>query len=85
MNKIVVSNHAQLQLKERDLSRALVEEVLRKPDQIIEGQFGRKIAQRVIRQGKVPWLFRVVYVQEGDKLVVVTVYRTTKISKYLAR
>ena len=64
---------------------AVVKAVLRRPDQVLEGRFSRKIAQRVILKGKVEWLFRVVYAEEGDRLVVVTVYRTTKVSKYLRR
>ncbi len=79
------SDHAERQLRERELSREVVIQTVRKPGGVVEGNAGRRIAQRVVRQGSVDWLFRVVYVEERGKLLVVTVYRTTKISKYLKR
>ena len=82
---LVFSDHAERQLQERELSREIVIQTVRKPDGVVEGRAGRKIAQRVVHQGGVDWLFRVVYVEERGKLVIVTMYRTTKISKYLKR
>lgn len=83
--EVEFSDHALRQLKERELPRHVVLETIQTPDEITEGHSGRKIARKVIRLGRLEWLFRVVYMEEGGKLEVVTVYRTTKISKYLKR
>jgi hypothetical protein len=80
--KIIYSRHAEEQLKERKLSKNLVSRILAKPDQVLAGQKGRRIAQAIVGEEGVEFLVRVVYEEEGDITEVVTVYRTTKIKKY---
>ncbi len=46
--KINFSKHAEEQLKERNLSRSLVSEAILKPEQVLEGKKGRKIAHKNI-------------------------------------
>ncbi len=74
--KIEFSAHALLKveiLKAHgiDVSRELIEEIVRFPDRIEEGYKGRLVAQRRIDESHV---VRVVYESNPDKALVVTVY-----------
>lgn len=69
------TDHILLQLKERNLSKELIEEVLNNPDARISGSRNRVIYQKLI-SGK---LLRIV--TEGDLLI--TAYLTDKIAKYI--
>ncbi|NJE08907.1 DUF4258 domain-containing protein [Thermococcus sp. M39] len=81
MNKenIVFIPHALERMKERGISKELVVEALANPDKVGEGYFGRKVAQKVI-DGK---LIRVIYEEHEDSIIVITVYITSKVDKYL--
>ncbi len=63
-----------LQLKERNLSKALIETVLNDPDEKVSGSRNRIIYQKLF-EGK---LLRVI--TEGNLLI--TAYMTDKIAKY---
>jgi len=79
--EIGFSRHAERQLKERNIEPALVEETLENPEQIITIGKNRKIAQRTYQRHGRDFLLRVVYCEQG-KLEVITVYWTSKVSKY---
>jgi len=70
--------HALERMKERGISRELVEEALQSPDDTTEGYIGRKVAQKRI-DGK---LIRVIYEEIENDIVVITAYVTSKIKKY---
>ena len=75
--------HALEQLVERSLDESLVRQVLENPEQTVQEGF-RKTAQRRYvdsRSGK-DYLLRVVYEQRGQEMCVITVYKTSKVSKY---
>lgn len=56
--------------------------VLRQPEQIVPGHGALRVYQtRIEVEGK-PYLLRVVIHNVADPGVIVTVYRTSKISKY---
>jgi hypothetical protein len=75
------SKHAEQQLKERNIEPELVQETLENPEQIITAGKNRKIAQRTYqREGKY-FILRVAFSQQGN-LEIVTVYWTSKVSKY---
>ena len=61
----------------------LLESVLRNPQQILDQPDGKKVYQSQIDfgGGKI-FLLRAIVVEDIDPPVVVTVYRTRKISKY---
>lgn len=86
MLKIVYTNHAELQIIERNLDKKLIETILRKPDQLL---FVREdnnwIAQSVIEEESLKFLYRVIFIEEKGFMKVLTVYRTTKIGKYLVK
>lgn len=81
--KFKLSRHARLEMQRRKISREIVELVLTQPQQIIPQEPGKKIFQSQLDcgAGKI-FLVRVVLAHATSPPVVVTVYRTKKISKY---
>ena len=69
------TDHIEIQLNERKISRELVETAINNPDKIVDGKKGRKIYQKITGDK----LVRVV--TEGDNLI--TVYLTDKVNKYM--
>jgi Domain of unknown function (DUF4258) len=77
-----LSNHARQELVRRNIALTEVESVLAKPGQIVPEHGGIVCYQsQTISDGK-PCLLRVMVNEATDTKVVVTVYRTSKISKY---
>jgi hypothetical protein len=68
------SDHVELQLSERNISTQTVQDALEAPDEVVKGKRERLIYHKFIDKK----LMRVV--TEGD--LIVTVYLTSKISKY---
>jgi hypothetical protein len=81
--KYTLSRHARQEMQRRKISQEMVEQVLTRPQQIIPQEPGKKIYQSQLDcgDGKI-FLVRVVVADEISPPVVVTVYRTKKISKY---
>ena len=77
MKQIIFIQHAMDRLREREISTELVIEAIRNPDRI-DSENERKIARKLI-DGK---LLRVIY-EEEEAIVVVSAYRTSKVSRYL--
>jgi hypothetical protein len=71
----VWSEHIEKQIHERELSREIILSVINDPDQIVSGRLGRQVYQKIIGNK----LIRVVV----DGNVLVTVYATTRIDKYM--
>ena len=69
------TDHIEMQLVERKISKELVETTLNNPDKVVTGKKNRRIYQKMIGDK----LIRVV--AEGDSLI--TVYLTDKIKKYM--
>lgn len=83
-SEIGFSKHAERQLKERNIAPELVRETLENPEQIVTAGRNRKIAQRIYqRQGR-EFLLRVVFSEQG-KPEIITMYWTSKVSKYRRR
>jgi hypothetical protein len=78
-----VSKHALEEMKHRELPKALIENILKDPQQIVDEYGNRKAFQSIIKfeTGK-DYLVRVIVNDNEDPAIVVTAYRTTKISKY---
>ena len=70
--KFEYTSHAEENIKERRLDKKLIENVVRNPDKVIIGKFGRKIAQRIIDNK----LLRVVYEEKDDIYIIITAYYT---------
>ncbi len=69
------TDHIEIQLVERKISKETVETALNNPDKTATGKKNRKIYQKVMGDK----LIRVV--TEGDSLI--TVYLTDKVKKYM--
>ena len=80
--EIIFENHAESQIKERNLDESKIEETLLNPDQVITSKKNRKIAQKIFRTGRIKFLMRVIYVIENSDFIVISAYRTTRIEKY---
>jgi hypothetical protein len=81
--KFTFSRHAQQEIDRRAIPMDLVQSVLASPQQIIEQPDGKKIYQSQVDfgGGKI-FLIRAVVSEFAEYRLVVTVYRTKKISKY---
>ena len=82
--EIVISPHAKKQAKERSIEEKSIREVLYDLPQVLEGRRGRKIAQgKFFDKGKnKEFLIRVIFKEEGERKIVFTVYKTSKVKKY---
>ena len=78
---IIISDHATIEIKRRQIPLSTIEAVLANPQQIIPSRPGRQIYQSIIEINNKPYLLRLI-VDTGDPPILVTVYRTSKIQKY---
>ena len=78
-----LSLHAQEQLEQREIPLAMVESVIADPQQLIPQSDGTKVYQSQLDwgRGKI-YLLRLVIRDDLEPWLVVTVYKTSKISKY---
>jgi hypothetical protein len=80
---IRLSNHAREEVERRAIPPALLDSVLRDPEQIVPGNAGTRVYQsRLDFGGGRVFLLRAIVDDTVDPAVVVTVYRTSKIAKY---
>ena len=75
------SKHAGQQLKERNIDPELVQQTVENPEHIVAAGKDRKIAQRTYQRKGKDLLLRVVFSEE-DNLEIITMYWTSKVSKY---
>ncbi|HEV8711953.1 MAG TPA: DUF4258 domain-containing protein [Candidatus Binatia bacterium] len=78
-----LSHHAQVEMARRAIPLDLLESVLQYPQQVVPERSGRKAYQSQVDfgAGKI-FLLRAIVDDQVDPTSVVTVYRTSKISKY---
>jgi hypothetical protein len=81
MKKVIFVQHALDRMKERSITQEQVKSALKCRGIIDSRNEKRKIAQRLI-EGR---LLRVVYEEEGDKIIVVSAYCTSRVNKYIRR
>jgi len=79
MKRLIFVQHALDRMDERGITKELVIDILNHAESIDSNDEKRKVAQRFI-DGK---LLRVIYEDETDAIIVITVYKTSKISKYI--
>ena len=77
-----ISNHARAELARRGIDLAEVEAVLAAPGQIVQEHGGIVCYQSVVTRGSTPYLLRVMVNEAAEPMVVVTIYKTSKLSKY---
>ena len=78
-----LTEHVQEEIVRRSISRAVLDEVLNHPQQVVDGYGGRRAYQSkvVVGDGRM-LLIRAIVDDRVDPAVVVTAYRTSKINKY---
>ncbi|GHT19334.1 hypothetical protein AGMMS49965_22620 [Bacteroidia bacterium] len=81
--KFIFSQHAEEQLMRRGINRSLVVAVVENPDEVIEDdEQDVVIYQSIIKESGQSFLLRVFVNKNKQPIVIVTLYKTTKISKY---
>jgi Domain of unknown function (DUF4258) len=84
MKNFVLSNHAKDQAVERGILEETIFEVLNNPDKIEDEMQGQLIYQKIIYNGEIKnYLIRVFVNSNKNPNLVKTVYKTSKLSKYL--
>lgn len=53
------------------VTKKIVEDTVMRPDRVVQGLAGRQISERALDEGHI---LRVVFMREGEKVVVVTMY-----------
>ncbi|TLY24336.1 MAG: DUF4258 domain-containing protein [Nitrospirae bacterium] len=78
-----LSQHARQELERRGISLTQLESVLNHPQQVVPDRKGRTVYQSQFDPGDGKMvLLRVIVVRNAGDVLVVTAYRTTRISKY---
>ena len=77
-----ISDHAKSELQRRGISQTLLESVLAAPEQKAPEHGGIVCYQSRVTINARPYLLRAMVAEEKQPPVVVTVYRTSKVSKY---
>jgi hypothetical protein len=73
------SSHSLEQIKLRSITKDVVELVINEPDEIIIEEDNQHVFQKIIEN----YLYRVFINTNKNPYVIKTVYRTSKITKYL--
>ena len=81
--KFTLSRHAESELRLRKIPREFLESTLNNPQQIVPERGNKKVYQSQLDFGNSKvFLLRAIIDDTVDPAVVVTAYRTSKISKY---
>jgi len=82
MQEFLWTAHAIMEMRRRGIAAAAVEEVLDSPGQRLVVRAGREVWHSILPDG---YLLRVVIDVDRNPARIVTVYRTSKVSKYWRR
>ncbi|MEO0049652.1 MAG: DUF4258 domain-containing protein [candidate division WOR-3 bacterium] len=82
MKPVRWSKHAREEAERRGIPVGLVENVLASPEQVASGYGNTQVYQSRKEMGNKIYLIRVIVVESKEERIIVTVYRTTKVSKY---
>jgi len=75
---ILFTRHSLERMKQRGISRDTVIRAIDSPNSVVPDNYGNRVAQ--VMEGDT--MLRVVFREEGRDLLVITVYRTTRLQKY---
>ena len=80
----IFSKHAEEQLIRRSLEQDVVNDVILKPEQVIDDENDENISiyQSIVKENDTFFLYRVFVNVKAQPNVIVTLYKTTKINKY---
>lgn len=80
--KFKYSSHSLEQLRRRKIDTSIIDEVLHKPDQIKVIEKCTKVFQKKFVDNKKTYIYRVFVNICKDPKLIITAYKTSKISKY---
>jgi len=82
--EIEIKGHASFEAKRREISEELIKFVVKNPQQKLPSKKGRVIVQNKYfdRVKKKEMLLRVIGIETSEAFNVITVYKTSKTSKY---
>jgi len=80
--RYVLTDHATHQAARRRITLTQVRQVIDSPEQRFPQRRGRDIFQSRVTHGRRTWLIRVIVDVDRDPAEVVTVYRTSSITRY---
>ena len=85
MKRVRWSAHALQNLADREIEREQADRTLAAPEFVVAGQAGRKVlmqryVDRILHQ---EMLLRMIIEETTDEIIVVTLYKTSQIEKYL--
>ena len=78
----LITDHAAMEMKRRDISAEMIAGVLKKPEQRLDIRSGRVVLQWRIQEPGAEYLVRVFVDIDRNPAEVVTAYRTSKVLKY---
>ena len=79
----ILSKHAEREILRREISLEVVKIVMDNPDQVVEEYGQKKCYQSLIDFGfDGKYLVRIIVNDSIDPMVIVTVYKTSKVNKY---
>lgn len=81
--KIIFTEHALLQIKQRKITQAMVLRCIKSPDAIIHQLGQRYRALQITSRGRKHYLLVTVYDRQPNTLLVITAFLTSKVKKYL--
>ena len=70
MMNVSYTEYAENTIKDRIISKKMIEEAFKKPDEIVKGKKGRKIIHKLIKDK----LLRIVYEPQASTYLVITAY-----------
>jgi hypothetical protein len=76
------SNHGLEQIQNRQLDKAIVDDVLNHPEKQLTDETGLKVYHKTLQENDKYYLYRVFVNHDKKPPLVVTVYKTSKIEKY---
>ena len=84
VREFIISGHARFEMERREISDEVVRQVLESPEQRFQTRTGRVVLHSRVLLGAPATMYLVRVVVDVDRrpAEVVTVYRTTKLSKY---
>ncbi len=82
--EIKIKGHANFEAGRRDISEEFIKFVVDNPQQKLPSKKGRVIVQNKYydQEEKKEMLLRIIGIETSEKFEVITVYKTSKISKY---
>lgn len=82
IKEYIVTSHAVVEMRHRDIDEALVARVLANPGQRLQVRVGRDVLQSRIEFAGSVYLIRVFVDVDRSPAEIVTAYKTSKIEKY---